>query len=207
MRNTQSLSQLLASVRHGKRMMYKINVSEKTATLRKAGEMVTEINEGATGKSAFRYEEPFRVSDTGFPLDPVSIPLNSHTSTTGHHCIFGVFEDSLPDDWGRRILIRQNSIPRHQQNLPQLLLALGDSGLGALSYSSDNAKTASNEASVLQLSSLLHAAEMFERGDIIDPAINALLGACSSPGGARPKANKLVHAEHQVGSTVSGSFP
>ncbi len=169
-------------------MIYKILISERTNGIRKAGEMVTDITDNGKAKGAFRYRGEYLADDTGYSIDPVSIPLRADVSSVGHPGVFGVFEDSLPDDWGRRILIRKNRIPRHHQNIPHLLIALGGSGLGALSYSADNTETTSHEVSLLQLGPLVYAAEMFERGEIVDPDINALLGACSSPGGARPKA-------------------
>jgi serine/threonine-protein kinase HipA len=105
-----------------------------------------------------------------------------------------VFEDSLPDDWGRKLLVRKHRISPHQQNLPTLLLALGDSRLGALSYAEQGISDhPSAEASVLNLDRLAQSAEAFERGEYTDTDINLLLGAGSSPGGARPKA--LVYDE------------
>jgi serine/threonine-protein kinase HipA len=121
-------------------------------------------------------------------LDPVSLPLKPDTFSIDSG-IFGVFEDSLPDDWGRKLLVRKNQIPRHEQNLPKLLLALGNTGLGALSFT-DQAKPQppSSDISTLQLSALVEAAEKFERGEIRDTELSMLFAAGSSPGGARPKA-------------------
>jgi serine/threonine-protein kinase HipA len=128
-------------------------------------------------------------------LDPVSLPLREGEFNVDHPGIFSVFEDSLPDDWGRRLLVRKHRIPLHQQKLPDLLLALGASGLGALSFAEQGApRQRSEDVSVLYLDRLVEAAEAFERGDRSDAGINLLLGAGSSPGGARPKA--LVHDEN-----------
>ena len=150
--------------------------------------MVCEIADSGRVRSAFRYDRKFLESSAAFALDPVSLPLKSDSFSTNHPGVFGVFEDSLPDDWGRRLLVRKHQIPRHEQNLPNLLLAIGNSGLGALSFS-DNSKpiSHSSDVSILQLSSLVAAAEMFERGDIQEDELSLLFGAGSSPGGARPK--------------------
>lgn len=116
-----------------------------------------------------------------------------------------MFEDSLPDDWGRRLLARKHRIPRHQQNLPTLLLALGGAGLGALSYAErGRPQDASAEASVIYLERLVQAAEQFERGEDADADISVLLSAGSSPGGARPKA--LVYDE-TCGDHYLAKFP
>lgn len=152
------------------------------------GEMICEIAESGRTRSAFRYEREFLGRRDAFALDPVSLPLKANTFTTDRSGIFGVFEDSLPDDWGRKLLIRKHQIPRHEQNLPNLLLALGNSGLGALSFS-DHAQPLPpcSDISILHLSSLVSAAEMYERGEIEDTGLSLLFGAGSSPGGARPK--------------------
>jgi serine/threonine-protein kinase HipA len=170
-----------------------------------AGEMVCEIGDDGRGRGAFRYVADYLDRPGVFALDPVSLPLREGEFNIEHPGVFGVFEDSLPDDWGRRLLVRKSDIPRHQQNLPTLLLALGASGLGALSYAEQGAPMRSApEASVLDLDRLVGAAEAFERGDKSDVDINLLLGAGSSPGGARPKA--LVY-DGKVDEHYLAKFP
>lgn len=150
--------------------------------------MVCEIAEGGRARSAFRYEHEYLERPEAFALDPVSLPLKSDSFSTDQG-LFGIFEDSLPDDWGRNLLIRKHQISRHEQNLPRLLLALGNSGLGALSFT-DHAKPPPPvcDISVIYLSALVEAAEKFERGEMQDKELSILLNAGSSPGGARPKA-------------------
>lgn len=176
-------------------MIYRIEVwislpSERVL----AGEMVCEIGAGGKGRGAFRYASDYLNRRDAFALDPFSLPLRDGDFTVNHPGIFSVFEDSLPDDWGRRLLARKHRIPRHQQNLPTLLLALGSAGLGALSYAEQGRpQDSSAEAEIIDLKRLVHAAEQFERGEDTDADINVLLIAGSSPGGARPKA--LVYDE------------
>ena len=159
-----------------------------------AGEMVCEIESDGRGHGEFRYASSYLSEPDAFALDPVSLPLRDGVFEVAHPGIFGVFEDSLPDDWGRKLLVRKNSIPRHHQNLPNLLLAIGSSGLGALSYTEKGAPTdAASDFPILYLDKLVKAAEAFERGDDSNVEINLLMGAGSSPGGARPKA--LVYDE------------
>ena len=170
-----------------------------------AGEMVCEISDDGKGRGAFRYAPDYLKTSEAFALDPVSLPLREGEFNIEHPGVFGVFEDSLPDDWGRRLLVRKHRLPLHQQNLPNLLLALGSSGLGALFYTEKgNPQKTSAEASVLYLDQLVKAAEAFERGDTRDADINLLLGAGSSPGGARPKA--LVYDE-QADQHYLAKFP
>jgi serine/threonine-protein kinase HipA len=151
--------------------------------------MICEIAENGRSRGEFRYEREYLQREDAIELDPVSLPLKAGSFSTDHPGIFGVFEDSLPDDWGRKLLVRKQQLPRHEQNLPNLLLALGNSGLGALSFT-DQAKPSPPPAdtSILHLSALLAAAERFERGEIQDSELSLLFTAGSSPGGARPKA-------------------
>lgn len=176
-------------------MIYRIEVWIKlTAERVLAGEMVCEIVSGSRSRGAFRYASGYLSRSDAFSLDPVSLPLRAGDFVAPHPGVFGVFEDSLPDDWGRRLLVRKHRIPPHQQNLPTLLLALGASGLGALAYTEQGApEHAAAEVSVIHLDHLVEAAAAFERGEHADMDINLLLGAGSSPGGARPKA--LVYDE------------
>lgn len=170
-----------------------------------AGEMVCEINSDGRGRGAFRYAPDYLRTSGAFALDPLSLPLREGEFNIEHPGVFGVFEDSLPDDWGRRLLVRKHRLPLHQQNLPNLLLALGSAGLGALSYAEKGTpQHTSAEVSVLYLDQLVKAAEAFERGDTGDADINLLLKAGSSPGGARPKA--LVYDE-QADEHCLAKFP
>jgi hypothetical protein len=86
-------------------------------------------------EGAFRYSAEWLEHPNGFALDPNELPLvDTEFAYNRPQGIFSVFEDSLPDDWGRRLLIRKAGLGRGQQNLPNLLLALNGNGLGALSY-------------------------------------------------------------------------
>lgn len=187
-------------------MIYRIEIwiTLKTEQIL-AGESICEIGDNGRGRGAFRYAPDYLNHKEAFALDPISLPLRAGEFNVEHPGVFGVFEDSLPDDWGRRLLLRKNRIPLHQQNLPNLLLALGANGLGALSFVETGLPQApSEEAPILYLDRLVKAAEAFERGDKSDADINLLLGAGSSPGGARPKA--LVFDE-QADAHCLAKFP
>jgi serine/threonine-protein kinase HipA len=171
-------------------MIYRLAVWERTSGEQQpVGEMVCEISGNGQGKGAFRYHREFMDRTNTFVVDPANLPLKPDTCSINHPGIFSVFEDSLPDDWGRRLLVRKHNIPRHDQNLPNLLSALGNSGLGALSYT-DHEEPAlpPAETSLHNLSALVEATGMYERGEINDPELSMLMDAGSSPGGARPKA-------------------
>ena len=189
-------------------MIYRLAVSERsTGTLRPVGDMVCDIADNGLAKSQFRYNRAYLESADAFALDPVSLPLRPDSFTADHPGVFGVFDDSLPDDWGRRILVRKNNIPRHEHNLPTFLLALGNAGLGALCFTDASKKKQGappEDVSIRDLSSLLEAAKGFETGDMQDADLKLLFAAGSSPGGARPKA--LIFDE-QVKTHYLAKFP
>lgn len=170
-------------------MIYKVAVWERSRkSHRLVGEMVCDIDERGRLRSAFRYDQAYLGATDSFSLDPVSLPLQAGIFNAGPSGFFSALEDSLPDDWGRRLLVRKHKIPRHEQNLPTLLLAIGNSGLGALSFTDKKRPRAPIvEPSILHLGDLVDAAEKFERGDAPDTELNLLFAAGSSPGGARPK--------------------
>lgn len=187
-------------------MIYRIRVWDRSSgDHRPVGEMVCEVAESGRAKGAFRYEREYLQRDDAYALDPVSLPLKPDSFETDHPGIFDVFEDSLPDEWGRRLLVRKHRIPRYEQNLPNLLRALGNSGLGVLSFT-DHAKppAPTAETSIIHLSSLVAAAERFERGEIQDSELSLLFSAGSSPGGARPKA---VLLDEESNSHYLAKFP
>jgi len=163
----------------------------------KAGEFVCEINStNGKGRGAFRYSKDYLGHPAAYSLDPVSLPLGENSFLVDHPGVFSAFLDSLPDDWGKRLLIRKYNLPRGRQNFPEMLLALGSSGLGALSYAeSKSPLPPAAESSILTLDQLVYEAELFEAGVSNDADIAHLLSAGSSPGGARPKA--LVHDPEQ----------
>ena len=178
-------------------MLHRINVWEKlTGEDQPVGEMICEIATDGRSSGAFRYARAFLEKRDAFPLDPSSLPLRPEPFPVQQPGIHAIFEDSLPDDWGRKLLIRKHNIPLREQIPPHLLLALGCSGLGALSYTGQGKPgPPSADAPIVSLANLLVAAEMFERGEPVGPEFSLLFGAGSSPGGARPKA--LVFDEQQ----------
>jgi serine/threonine-protein kinase HipA len=186
-------------------MIYRVKVWEKsTGDHLPVGEILCEIADSGRAKSAFRYDREYLGRANAFALDPASLPLKPDTFSTDR-LLFGVFEDSLPDDWGRKLLVRLHKVPRNEQNSPNLLIVLGSAGMGALSFS-DRAvpKTPIREASILSLSTLVTAAENYEKGDIPEVDLALLLSAGSSPGGARPKA---VVFDEATNSHYLAKFP
>jgi len=142
-------------------------------------------------QGSFRYIKEYLSSPDAFSLDPVHLPLGAaEIEADRPQGIHGVFEDALPDDWGRALLSAKYHIPRAEQTVPNLLKFLGTSGLGALSFYSGKDKAyVDPSAGIHDLSRMLEAALNFDAGLPVDENdLNALFICGSSPGGARPKA-------------------
>ncbi len=160
-----------------------------------AGELIAADPEGRRGSihGEFRYAQTYLDRPDAFPLDPHALPLaqDIFAANRPKAGVHGVFEDALPDDWGRRLLVRQYRLPRQEQRVPDLLAYLGQ-GLGALSFARESVEPRTQEAPLHSLTDLLNAAQAFEAGEALeDEALARLFEAGSSPGGARPKA--LIH--------------
>jgi len=159
----------------------------------KVGEMAIDdpdVRGGLDGQ--FRYVPEYLENPKAFPLDPLHLPLSaaSFNANRPHTGVHGVFEDSLPDDWGRRLLIRRYKLGRTDQRIPQLLRLLGNQGLGALSYvEKGRPDLKMTGVSLRHLQKLALLVEKFEQdGAMDDDELSLLFQAGSSPGGARPKA-------------------
>ncbi len=136
----------------------------------------------------FEFEEGFIAS--GLDLAPFRLPLRPGPMMFAHNPgleTFGLFEDSLPDGWGRMIIDRMFK-ERHGR-LPataELLACVGANGRGALVYEpADEELFASvGEFDLVRLAESAMAAEE----SASDETLASLVGAGGSSGGARPKA-------------------
>jgi serine/threonine-protein kinase HipA len=158
-----------------------------------AGELVvTDPDVQGRLQGQFRYSSDYLDHSQAFALDPIHLPLKAENFNADrpHSGVHGVFEDSLPDDWGRRILARRYQLERKQQRVPQLLALLEGQGMGALSYSLDNTfPEKGKDVDGRHLAELHYLAEKFEEdATSVNEDLALLFRAGSSPGGARPKA-------------------
>ena len=97
------------------------------------------------GRLAFKdrqllFEYVVSFISSGIELSPIKLPLRPGVSvadTTIFDGLFGVFNDSLPDGWGRLLLdrtVEKYGIHRGQLNPLDRLAYVGRHGMGALSY-------------------------------------------------------------------------
>jgi len=157
-------------------------------------------------EGSFRYVRSYLDSPRAFSLDPENLPLGPQEFFTQRpEGVHGVFEDALPDDWGRALLVQKEKIPRSDQTIPKLLEALGSNGLGALCFETEK-KTPHGEssASIYDLEALVETALKYDAGLPVDNESLLKLFSCgSSPGGARPK----VLIQKKSGSLWLAKFP
>ena len=187
------------------RLLVHVTLPDNTGLL--CGEMVaTSPDPRGRIKGAFRYVAEYLKHPQAFSLDPVTLPLNREEFQTERpEGVHAVFEDALPDDWGRALLIQKARLGRGEQTLPRMLEALGNGGLGALSFQSvQNRIKKDSSADIKNLEALLDAALRYESGLPLDEEeLQLLYQSGSSPGGARPKA--LCRKEE--GSLWIAKFP
>ncbi|MBU0482718.1 MAG: type II toxin-antitoxin system HipA family toxin [Proteobacteria bacterium] len=176
-------------------MIIKLNIwlSSPSGEILKVGELaVKDPDPRGALHGQFRYAPEYLEAPEAFSLDPRHLPLTtaSFAADRPHSGVHGVFEDSLPDDWGRSIMIRRYKLGRSEQRVPHLLRLLGGQGLGALIYGEDEPLPSPAKVFCRHLEELAVMAEQYENdpGLIADDALSMLFQAGSSPGGARPKA-------------------
>lgn len=156
------------------------------------GEIVTaEPDSRGAMRGAFRYADAYLSHSDAFPLDPNQLPLSREEfQTLRPSGVHAVFEDALPDDWGKKLLIRKGRLRRGEQTVPRMLQVLGENGLGALRFlPADGPATRPSAAGMPEIHQILEAAYRYDAGEtLISDDMAMLFRAASSPGGARPKA-------------------
>ena len=87
---------------------------------------------------AFEYDAEWL--NNGFSISPFSLPLQKKVYLPQYepfNGLFGVFNDSLPDGWGRllvdRLFLKNKINPSEIDNLNRLAV-VQESGMGALTY-------------------------------------------------------------------------
>lgn len=132
----------------------------------------------------FEYDEAFLVRD--YPLSPYKLPVAPGLHTFPK--LPGVFDDALPDGWGRllmdRFLRQQGQPPAGFTELDRLAW-LGDGAMGALSFHPPSRTPGENPAG-FDLGRLAREAQAVLEGDAVE-VLPELMRAGGSPGGARPK--------------------
>jgi len=157
------------------------------------------------GDIYFEYDSAFL--DCGLEISSLRLPLSPELKSfdrTLFEGLPGVFNDSLPDGWGRLLLDRsmraQGILPEQLSPLDRLA-HVGQSGMGALVYEPDyGAEISDAEINLDVLAS--HAMDVLD-GEAED-VLQELLALNGSSAGARPKAvigvddkrQNIIHGAH-----------
>ena len=157
---------------------------------------------------AFEYDSEWL--NNGFSISPFSLPLIKKVFIPKYDPfggLFGVFNDSLPDGWGRllvdRLFLKNKINPNEIDNLNRLAV-VQESGMGALTYKPEHRFESGNNISdydilTQECSKILES----QNSENLDEIFN--LGGSS--GGARPKILTSIYNEDWIIKFPSSSDP
>lgn len=157
---------------------------------------------------AFEYDSDWL--NNGFSISPFSLPLIKKVFIPKYDPfggLFGVFNDSLPDAWGRllvdRLFLKNKINPAQIDNLNRLAV-VQESGMGALTYKPEHKFESENNISdydilAQECSKILES----QNSDNLDELFQ--LGGSS--GGARPKILTSIDNEDWIIKFPSSSDP
>ena len=141
-------------------------------------------------RAYFEFERDF--IDRGLPVSPFKLPLKAGLApapATPFGGVHGLFNDSLPDGWGRWLLDRL--LRRHNFNKDELttvdrLTYVGTRGMGALRYEPENMFRDPKTGDEIDLDWLASQAEKVQQ-EFGEADVDRLHEMQGSSGGARPK--------------------
>jgi hypothetical protein len=107
-------------------------VRRPEGAIRLVGELATTAPDRNSGRfeSEFEYTRAWASEAGAFALDPVSLPLDAARRFRAEMLYppLAVFDDALPDDWGRRLLAAAISADGGTPTLPEMLLRMRAAG-------------------------------------------------------------------------------
>lgn len=163
------------------------------------GKIVGTLAMTANHKAAFQYSEEWL--EDGFPISPFSLPLKEQVFVPTKDYfdgLFGVFADSLPDNWGRLLLNRL--LRAHKQNPDKLtvldrLAIVGKSGMGALTYYPE--REINEKYGDVDLDELAEQCQKILNTEYSDK-LDELYRLGGTSGGARPKIMITIDGEEWI---------
>ena len=163
------------------------------------GKIVGTLAMTANHKAAFQYSEEWL--EDGFPISPFSLPLKEQVfvpTKDYFNGLFGVFADSLPDNWGRLLLNRL--LRAHKQNPDKLtvldrLAIVGKSGMGALTYYPE--REINEKYGDVDLDELAEQCQKILNTEYSDK-LDELYRLGGTSGGARPKIMTTIDGEEWI---------
>jgi serine/threonine-protein kinase HipA len=174
------------------------------------GQATVRVGTLATIKRAIYFEYEPSFIDSGIELSPFRLPLKAGTfqaKPEPFDGLFGVFNDSLPDGWGRLLLDR--SLKGHgvsPEDLSPLdrLTHVGSNGMGALLFEPDASEKVT-KGKFLDLAKLAEETSKVIAGET-EEVFEELLELSGSSAGARPKVmvgvspnkEQIVHGQQEL---------
>lgn len=144
------------------------------------------------GTVFFEYDPTWRAGRR--ELSPIYLPNSTQgavsTPTPGFGELHGLFQDTLPDWWGERLMQRHFEacgIPWNRVTALRKLACQGDRKMGALAFLPAMDGMDFNDGMLAELGALVEAARETLRGGTGE-VLSALRNSGMSPGGAQPKA-------------------
>lgn len=152
------------------------------------GEDVGTLASTPEGPLAFQYARSWL--QNGYSISPLSLPLRDEVFVAKKDPlggVFGVFNDSLPDGWGRLLvdrMLRQNGMDPVRVSPLARLAIVGKSGMGALEYEPE--VTLASQAVFDDLDAIAAECAAVLKTDYSED-LDTLFALGGSSGGARPK--------------------
>ncbi len=183
------------------------NVEKLTVKLH--GETVGTLAQTDDGVCAFSYDSGWL--SNGFSISPFELPLENRVFLANwrpFEGLFGIFEDSLPDGWGRllvdRMLRKEGIDPLSVSPLTRLAI-VGSSGMGALEYEPELAM-ATPSATAQDLDRIAEECARVLKTDHSED-LDELFALGGSSGGARPKILTTLDGEEWIVKFPSSHDP
>ena len=179
------------------------------------GESVQDVGRLAVREHKIYFEYNSAFIKSGIEISPLRLPLQPGLQSFDYDLfegLPGVFNDSLPDGWGRllfdRFIRSQGILPSDITPLERLA-HVGSNALGALVFEPDH--SAEDTQGDINLDNLATQAQEVLDGTS-DDVLAELIGLNGSSAGARPKAligvdDKREHIIHGVHDLPSGYAP
>lgn len=145
----------------------------------------------------FFYGRSYLARDNAIPLYEPELPLRSGPIAPEPPLRYAnALRDAAPDAWGRRVIVNRLTGATGQaadDAMPDLgeltfLLQSGSDRIGALDFQESPADYVARDSGTASLDTLMRAAEMVDRGILLEPVLAEALQHGTAIGGARPKA-------------------
>lgn len=163
------------------------------------GRLVGTLAMTANHKVAFQYSEEWL--EHGFSISPFSLPLKNQVFVPNKDYfdgLFGVFTDSLPDNWGSLLLnrlLRANGQNPDKLTVLDRLAIVGTSGIGALTYYPE--KEIQEKQGHSNLDELAEQCQKLLNTEYSDK-LDELYRLGGTSGGARPKIMTTIDGEEWI---------